>query len=68
MNENLEEDLRFEMSALSLFNVDIIAEYIEVGKKKTELTQLLKLLQKHGLAVNCCCKMTKNTLINNLSV
>ncbi|GHT30325.1 hypothetical protein AGMMS49574_09730 [Bacteroidia bacterium] len=45
MNEYLEEDLRFEMSALSSFDVDIVAACIEFGKKKTELTQLLKLLQ-----------------------
>jgi predicted transcriptional regulator of viral defense system len=45
MNEYLEEDLRFEMSALSSFNSDIVEECIEYGKKKTELTQLLKLLR-----------------------
>ncbi|MDR3244927.1 MAG: hypothetical protein LBT50_00660 [Prevotellaceae bacterium] len=45
MHEYLEEDLRFEMSVLNSFNVDIVAECIEFGKKKTELTQLLKLLQ-----------------------
>jgi hypothetical protein len=44
MNEYLEEDLRFEMSALTSFNIDIIEECLEFGKKKTELTQLLKLL------------------------
>jgi predicted transcriptional regulator of viral defense system len=45
MSEYLEEDLRFEMSVLSSFNVDIIEKCIEFGKKKSELTQLLKLLQ-----------------------
>ena len=45
MREYLEEDLRFEMSALSSFNSDIVEECIEYGKKITELTQLLKLLQ-----------------------
>jgi predicted transcriptional regulator of viral defense system len=45
MNEYLEEDLRFEMSALPSFNSEIIEECIEFGKKKTELTQLLNLLQ-----------------------
>ena len=45
MNEYLENDLRFEMSALSSFNADIIENCIKLGKKKTELTQLLKLLQ-----------------------
>ena len=41
----LEEDLRFEMSALTSFDIDIVRECIEFGRKKTELTQLLKLLQ-----------------------
>jgi predicted transcriptional regulator of viral defense system len=45
MHEYLENDLRFEMSALSSFNADIIENCIKFGKKKTELTQLLKLLQ-----------------------
>jgi hypothetical protein len=45
MQEYLEEDLRFEMSALAAFDLDIIEKCIEFGKKKTELTQLLKLLQ-----------------------
>jgi hypothetical protein len=45
MHEYLEDDLRFEMSALSSFNHEIIKQCIEFGKKKTELTQLLKLLQ-----------------------
>jgi hypothetical protein len=44
MQEYLEEDLRFEMSALSFFNSGIVEECIEYGKKRTELTQLLKLL------------------------
>ncbi|MDR1199834.1 MAG: hypothetical protein LBK94_12630 [Prevotellaceae bacterium] len=44
MNEYLEEDLRFEMSALTSFNVHIIEECIKYGRKKTELSQLLKLL------------------------
>jgi predicted transcriptional regulator of viral defense system len=45
MREYLENDLRFEMSALSSFNTDIIENCIKFGRKKTELTQLLKLLQ-----------------------
>ncbi|MDR3238062.1 MAG: hypothetical protein LBT84_06130 [Spirochaetia bacterium] len=45
MHEYLEEDLRFDMSVLSSFNSDIVKECIEFGKKKTELTQLLKSLQ-----------------------
>ena len=47
MREYLEDDLRFEMSALISFDVGIIRECLEFGRKKTELTQLLKLLQ-HG--------------------
>jgi hypothetical protein len=45
MHEYLENDLRFEMSALNSFNIDIIENCIKWGKKKTELIQLLKLLQ-----------------------
>jgi predicted transcriptional regulator of viral defense system len=45
MREYLEDDLRFEMSALNSFNTDIIENCIKFGKKKTELSQLLKLLQ-----------------------
>ena len=44
MNEYLEEDLRFEMSALDSFNVNIVEECLKYGRKKTELTQFLKLL------------------------
>ena len=44
MNEYLEEDLRFEMSYLNSFNVNIIEECLNFGRKKTELAQLLKLL------------------------
>ena len=45
MHEYLEYDLRFDMSALNTFNTDIIEDCVKFGKKKTELTQLLKLLQ-----------------------
>ncbi|MDR1883216.1 MAG: hypothetical protein LBR26_10625 [Prevotella sp.] len=45
IQEYLEEDLRFEMSALATFDPDTVEACIEFGKKKTELTQLLKLLQ-----------------------
>jgi hypothetical protein len=45
MQAYLEDDLRIEISALSSFNSEIVEECIEFGKKKTELTQLLKLLQ-----------------------
>lgn len=44
MSEYLEEDLRFEMPALTSFNVHIVEECLAFGRKKTELTQLLKLL------------------------
>ena len=45
MREYLEEDLRFEMSSLTSFDVNIITKCLNFGRKKTELTQLLKLLQ-----------------------
>jgi hypothetical protein len=45
MHEYLEDDLRFEMSALNTFNKGIIEDCIKSGRKKTELTKLLKLLQ-----------------------
>jgi len=45
MREYLEEDLRFEMSALTSFDTGIIRECLEFSKKKMELTQLLKLLK-----------------------
>ncbi len=41
----LEDDLRFEMSALDTMNPDIIRECIETGKKKDILKLLLKMLQ-----------------------
>ena len=44
MREYLEEDLRFEMSALTSFNARIIEECIEYGRKRMELSQLLNLL------------------------
>jgi predicted transcriptional regulator of viral defense system len=44
MSEYLEEDLRFEMSALTSFNFNIVEECYAFGRKKTELAQLLKLL------------------------
>ena len=46
MRTYLEEDLRFEMSALKSFHVNIVEECLKYGRKKTELTQLLKLLSK----------------------
>ncbi|MDR2232239.1 MAG: hypothetical protein LBE56_03830 [Tannerella sp.] len=45
MREYLEDDLRFEMSALDSFNTEIIEFCIRTGKKRTELIQLLKLLK-----------------------
>jgi predicted transcriptional regulator of viral defense system len=44
MREYLEEDLRFEMSALQKFDIEIIRQCIEMGKKKEELRVLEKLL------------------------
>jgi hypothetical protein len=45
IKEYLEKDLKLKMSALPSLNLDIIKECIELGKKKTELTFLLQLLQ-----------------------
>ena len=42
----LEEDLRIDMSAIKKYNTDIIKSCIALGKKRTELTQLLKLLEQ----------------------
>ena len=44
----LEENLRIDLSENSVWNTEIIRECIETGKKKTELTQLLKLLENNG--------------------
>jgi len=44
MRAYLEADLRFEMSKLTSFDGHIVEECIKFGKKKMELTQLLKLL------------------------
>lgn len=41
----LEENLRIDWSEKKEWNTEIIRECIATGKKKTELTQLLKLLQ-----------------------
>jgi len=45
MREYLEEDLRFDMAALTSFDDNIIKKCLEFGRKKVELTQLLNLLQ-----------------------
>jgi len=42
----LEEDLRIDLSVTKAYNTDIIKSCIETGIKKTELTQLLKLLEQ----------------------
>ena len=47
MSEYLEQNLRFEMSVLASFNLNIVEECLRFGRKKRELTQLLKLLS-HG--------------------
>jgi predicted transcriptional regulator of viral defense system len=46
MQVYLEEDLRIDFSAIETYNTDVIRQCIEVGKKKTELMQLLKFLQQ----------------------
>jgi hypothetical protein len=45
MQEYLEEDLRFEMSALHSFDIEIIKQCVEFGRKKTELRMLTKFLE-----------------------
>jgi hypothetical protein len=42
----LEEDLRIDFSAVEIFNTEIIRQCIDAGRKKTELTQLCKLLEQ----------------------
>jgi predicted transcriptional regulator of viral defense system len=42
----LEEDLRLDLSVLKTYNSAIIKSCIETGIKKTELTQLLKLMEQ----------------------
>jgi hypothetical protein len=44
MSVYLEEDLRFEMPELNSFNIHLVEECLKCGKKKTELSQLFKLL------------------------
>jgi predicted transcriptional regulator of viral defense system len=44
MQTHLEDDLRIDFSAVENIDLDIIRQCIEFGRKKTELTQLLKLL------------------------
>lgn len=45
MKKYLEEDLRIDFSAIDKFDVEIVKQCIEAGVKKTELTQLYKLLK-----------------------
>jgi len=46
MQAFLEEDLRINLSVIKAYNTDIIKSCIETGIKKTELSQLLKLLEQ----------------------
>ena len=46
MQTYLEEDLRIDFSSIESLNTDIIRQCLETGKKKTELTQLYKLLTR----------------------
>lgn len=45
MQVYLEEDMRIDFSVIENFNIEIIRQCIASGKKKTELTQLYKLLK-----------------------
>jgi hypothetical protein len=51
MREYLEEDLRIEMLALQNFDVEIIRQCAEVGKKKMELGMLEKLLLEQRIKI-----------------
>lgn len=46
MKGYLKEDLRIDFSAVEKFNKEIIAMCIQTGKKKTELSNLLKIIEK----------------------
>lgn len=41
----LEEDIRFDMDELFHFDTDILREYAKVGKKKTMINQLIKIIE-----------------------
>lgn len=45
MQNYLEEDLRIDLSIIEHYDIDIIKQCMEVGRKKRELTLLYKLLQ-----------------------
>ncbi|MDP2889011.1 MAG: hypothetical protein Q8P34_08610 [Bacteroidota bacterium] len=42
----LEENLRIDFSSVAAFDIQIIRQCIDAGRKKTELTQLYKLLER----------------------
>lgn len=46
MQVYLEEDLRIDLAAIETFNIEIIRQCIDTGRKRTELTQLCKLLEQ----------------------
>ncbi len=46
MLQYLEEDIRFDTSEFAHFDVELIRKCVEVGKKKRELSILLKLLEQ----------------------
>jgi predicted transcriptional regulator of viral defense system len=50
MQAYLEDDLRIDFSAVQNFDLDIIRQCIEVGRKKGELGWLLKFLEMQKLA------------------
>ena len=41
----LESDIRFDMTALSQFNLELLREILEKGKKKNMIGQLLKFIE-----------------------
>jgi hypothetical protein len=47
MQEYLEEDLRFDFSAVEKFDLDIIRQCVEAGRKKGELGFLLRFLESN---------------------
>jgi hypothetical protein len=47
MREYLEEDLRFEMSALQNFDIEIIRQCVELGRKKNELNLLSEIISNN---------------------
>jgi len=46
MIQYLEEDIRFDMTELAQFDIELIRLCVEFGKKKRELSLLLKLVKK----------------------